>query len=100
MKIHGRVQFRHKRARGCALKGKLQIRAFARFAQNYAVRVSDFVRKQLAGFTALVLVSPLNAPEDSGRTSCATRTSLSACWRCRRGLGRKAARTFIAAASR
>ena len=33
---------------------------------------------QLDDFTALVLVSPLNAPEDSGRTSCAIRTSLSA----------------------
>ena len=43
-------------------------------------------KKQLDDFTALVLVSPLNAPEDSGRTSCATRTSLSACWRCRRVL--------------
>ena len=37
-------------------------------------------------------MSPLNAPEDSGRTSCATRTSLSACWRCRRVL-RKGRRT-------
>ena len=38
----------------------MKIREFALFAQNYAVRVSGFVRKQLAGFTALVLV-----PEDS-----------------------------------
>ena len=30
-----------------SLEGKLQIRQFARFAQNYAVPVSDFVPKKL-----------------------------------------------------
>jgi len=39
----------------------MQIEKFARIAQNYAVRVSDFVRKQLAGFTALVLMSRFHA---------------------------------------
>src|SRR5439155_8719749 len=39
------AQFRHKYALGCALREKMQIGQFARFAQNYAVRVSDFVRK-------------------------------------------------------
>ena len=33
-----------------ALEGKLQIRAFARIAQIYAVRVSDFVRKTIDRF--------------------------------------------------
>jgi hypothetical protein len=57
-------KFRHKHAIVCALEEETQIRQFARFAQIYAVPVSDFVRKkQLAGFTALVLVSPLHAPE-------------------------------------
>jgi len=42
----------------------MQIREFARIAQIYAVRVSEFVRKNnWSVFTALVLVSPLDAPE-------------------------------------
>jgi hypothetical protein len=40
---------------------------FARIAQNYAVRVSEFVRKQLAGFTALVLVSPSQRARGFGK---------------------------------
>jgi hypothetical protein len=41
------AQFRHKYALRCALKEKMQIPHFARIAQNYAVRVSDFVRNLL-----------------------------------------------------
>jgi len=40
------AQFRHKHALDCALEGKLQISRFARTAQNYAVRVSEFVRNK------------------------------------------------------
>ena len=36
----------------CVLEGKLQIREFARIAQNYAVRVSDFVRKPSFGLNS------------------------------------------------
>ena len=39
------ARLRHKHALGCALEGKLQIGEFARFAHNYAVRLSEFVRK-------------------------------------------------------
>jgi hypothetical protein len=39
------AQFRHKYAVGCALREKTQIGPFARFAQNYALRLSEFVRK-------------------------------------------------------
>ena len=46
------------------------------------------------------MVSPLNAPEDSGRTSCATRTSLSACWRCRAGAAQKVADDLVDAGVR
>jgi len=45
----------------------LQIRAFARIAQNYAVRVSEFVRKQLAGFTALVFGKPSQRARGFGK---------------------------------
>jgi hypothetical protein len=47
LKFRDVAQFRHKYALGCALKEKMQIRQFARITQNYAVRVSDFVRKNL-----------------------------------------------------
>src|SRR5213596_117878 len=39
------AQFRYKHAVCCALEAKIQIRQFARIAQNYAVPVSEFVRK-------------------------------------------------------
>ena len=57
--------YRHKHAVGCTLEEEMQIGQFARFTQNYAVPLSDFVRKQLAGFTALVLVSRFDAPKAS-----------------------------------
>jgi hypothetical protein len=56
--------FGHKYARGCALEGKLQIREFARIRADLrspSVRICP--KKQLAGFTALVLVSRFHAPE-------------------------------------
>ena len=45
LKFRGIARFQHKYAVGCALREKMQISQSARFAQNYAVRVSDFVRK-------------------------------------------------------
>jgi hypothetical protein len=44
-KLRDVAQFRHKYAVGCALEVKMQITKFAQFAQNYAVPVSEFVRK-------------------------------------------------------
>jgi hypothetical protein len=41
------AQFRRKHALDCALHAAIQISEFARFAQNYAVPVSEFVRKGL-----------------------------------------------------
>jgi hypothetical protein len=41
------AQFRHKYALRCALKEKMQIHHFARIAQNYAVRLSEFARNLL-----------------------------------------------------
>jgi hypothetical protein len=37
----------------------MQISQFARFAQNYAVRVSEFVRKPIGRLAALVLGKPV-----------------------------------------
>ena len=37
----------------CALEGEMQISQFGRIAQNCAVRVSEFVRKTMAGFLRL-----------------------------------------------
>ena len=45
------AQFRHKYALCCALEGEMQIRPFARFAQNNPVPVSDFVRTSLRTLT-------------------------------------------------
>jgi hypothetical protein len=45
LKFRDATQFRHKSAVGCALTAKMQISQFARFAQNYAVSVSEIVRK-------------------------------------------------------
>jgi hypothetical protein len=47
------TQFCHKYAVGCALKGEMQIAQFAGIAQNYAVRVSDFVRQPFFAVNSL-----------------------------------------------
>jgi hypothetical protein len=47
------AQFRDKHALACALEGEMQISQFGRIAQNCAVRVSEFVRKTMAGFLRL-----------------------------------------------
>ena len=52
--FRGFAQSRYKHALGCALKGKMQIRRFARIAQNYAVPVSEFVRKTIGRFYGLL----------------------------------------------
>jgi hypothetical protein len=38
------AQFQHKYALDCALRVKVQISEFVRFAQNYAIRLSECVR--------------------------------------------------------
>jgi hypothetical protein len=53
------AQFQHKYAVGFALGEKMPIREFARFAQNYVVRVSEFVRK-----SAVAYLSELNRDAD------------------------------------
>ena len=45
LKFRGVARFRHKSALGCALGAKMQIGQFARIAHDYAVPVSEFVRK-------------------------------------------------------
>src|SRR6266487_5399788 len=49
-KVRDVAQFRHKYAVGGALRVKMQISHFARIAQNYAVRLSEFVRKPFRRF--------------------------------------------------
>jgi len=39
------AHFRHKSALDCALREDMQISQFARIAQNYALRLSEIVRK-------------------------------------------------------
>jgi hypothetical protein len=48
LKVRDLAQFRHKTVLGCALEVKEQISEFALIAQNYAVRLSEFVRKSLS----------------------------------------------------
>ena len=43
------ARFHHKHAADCAVEGKMQIDQFARTVRNYAVRVSEFVRKKPDG---------------------------------------------------
>ncbi len=47
-----------KHSLGCVLEGKMQIRPFARFAQNNAVPVSDFVRKTIGRFYGFCFGEP------------------------------------------
>ena len=60
LKFRDVAQFQRKYAVGCALSEKTHIGEFARFAQNYAVPVSEIVRKKAT------VVHP-NSDEDSTR---------------------------------
>jgi hypothetical protein len=51
-KFPGVAQFPHKYALDCALEAKTQIVLFARIAQNYAVSVSEIVRKRILSIRA------------------------------------------------
>jgi hypothetical protein len=70
LKFRDVAQFRYKYAVACALEAKMQIGQFARFAQNYAVRLSEIVRKKKLSRNALVRVEMGGAAE-MGLVACA-----------------------------
>ena len=73
----------------------MQISAFARFAQIYAVPVSDFVRKTIDRFYGACFGKPSQRARGFGKDVVRDKNiALPACWRCRRVLRKRSPTTW------